>query len=409
MAKDFHLPDLGSGLQEGELIAWHVAVGEEVSEGAVLCEIETEKAVVEIPVPFSGVVASLAVETGGKVPVGGLLCTIAEADELVEVRASETPTTASHSVSAAPRPSVSSQSRPPAMPLVRKLARDNDIDLAEVRGTGAGGRIVRGDLEAVIAARQAIQGNGPDTANVTGGLADRQQASDRRIKLSPTRRAIAAHMSAQWQNVPHITGHAEADASRLLETRKRFQGRLGRAVPFEALLVAASIPALARFPDMNAELIGDELIVKSRRDVGFAVATDEGLVVPVVRDADELDIEALVNVVSELIGRARDRKLRPGEMGDQTFTVSNIGPAGADHVTQIVPSGTTAIVSFGRVRERAMVADDGSIVAVPMMAVSGTWDHRVVDGAPAMQFLHSIIEAVEEPALLLLPPETDNG
>lgn len=406
MAKDFHLPDLGSGLQEGALIAWHVAVGEEVTEGAVLCEIETEKAVVEIPVPFSGVIASLSVDPGDKVPVGGLLCTIGQTQEIAEVGSPAASVSASPPVSGFENPSASPQSRPAAMPLVRKLARDYGIDLADVSGSGVGGRIVRKDLEVVIAARH-IESNGSDVSvapeRPPGGV------EDQRIKLSSTRRAIAAHMSAQWQSVPHITGHAEAEASRFLEARQRFQERLGQPVPYEAMFVAASVPALARFPEMNAELAGDELILNTRRDVGFAVATDEGLVVPVIRDADKLELGGLVNAVSDLIERARDRRLRPGEMGDQTFTISNIGPAGADHVTQILPAGTTAIVSFGRVREQAIVTRDGAISAAPMMAISGTWDHRVVDGAPAMQFLHSIIEIVEEPALLLLSHEVTGG
>jgi pyruvate dehydrogenase E2 component (dihydrolipoamide acetyltransferase) len=280
-----------------------------------------------------------------------------------------------------------------AMPLVRKLARQRGIDLAAIVGTGVGGRITRKDLEAAAT-------SSPTTRPIAAAAPVVTAESIRR-PLSMMRRSIGAHMTAQWQQVPHITGNADADAGRLLTARKALGARLDRKVPLEALLIAAAIPALRQFPELNASVDGDDLIVHGRYDIGFAVGTEGGLIVPVIRNADRYSMAALIDVVADLTARGRERKLTPAELGDQTFTISNLGPVGGDHATQIIPAGTTAIASFGRIREMPVVRD-GAIVVAQVMAVSGTFDHRAVDGAPGMRFLHAVIDAIEEPALLLL-------
>jgi pyruvate dehydrogenase E2 component (dihydrolipoamide acetyltransferase) len=410
MAREFNLPDLGSGLQEGEIVAWHVKVGDAVTGDSVLCEIETEKAVVEIPVPFDGVVLSLGATEGETIAVGGVLVVIGTEAELgkpvtaggsaagepVTTPASQ-PAAATMSTVAGRDPAVVPSGLLRAMPLVRRLARQHSIDLATVVGTGVGGRITRKDIEAVIAANGEARVS-PEPATPAPAPA---AAEDEHRPLSRLRRSVAAHMTAQWQQVPHITGNADADAGRLLAVRKAAGERLGRKVPFDALIVAAAVPALKQFPEMNAAVDGDELVIKHRYDIGFAVGSEDGLLVPVVRNADRLTLAELIDTVADLAERARVRKLAPDELGDQTFTISNLGPVGGDHATQIIPAGTVAIASFGRIREQPVVRD-GAIAVASVMAVSGSFDHRAVDGAPAMRFLHAIIDAIEEPALLLL-------
>ncbi len=404
MAQKFLLPDIGSGLQEGEILAWNVKVGDAVTSDAVLCELETEKAVVEIPVPFDGVILSLGAAEGESIAVGSVLVVIGEAAELGQVADTATPDTAAAAAPAAatePAEATPVAAAPPAqvgdgrlraMPLVRKLARQHGIDLATVTGTGIGGRVTRKDLEAAAA-------SGPTQARAAATQV--ATAHSERRPLSRMRRSIGAHMTAQWQQVPHITGNADADAGRLLTARKALGTRLDRKVPFDALLIAAALPALRQFPEMNATVDGDDLIVHGRYDIGFAVGTAEGLIVPVIRNADRLGMAELIDVVADLAARGRERKLTPTELGDQTFTISNLGPVGGDHATQIIPAGTTAIASFGRIRETPVVRD-GAIAVASVMAISGTFDHRAVDGAPGMQFIHTIIDAIEEPALLLL-------
>lgn len=411
MSKDFALPDIGSGLQEAEIIEWHVAVGDTVDVDQVLCEVETEKSVVEIPVPFGGVVLSLAGPAGSTVNVGETLVVIGDAGEAsapvdsapvgtggaVEAAATGSspgaasdvpPTTVGASMA-------SSMERPIAMPLVRRLAKANGIDLTLVAGTGVGGRITRKDIEAVVAAGLS------EPAATSAPVAASPARSEQRVPLSKLRKAIGAHMTQQWRTVPHISAHVEADASRFISGRGMLSDRLGIKLPVDALLVAAVIPALRQFPVANAEVVGDELVVKQYFDIGVAVGSDEGLLVPIVRDADEMSVAELAAAVMDLTTRAKDRKVLPDEMGNQTFTISNLGGLRGRHTTQVIPAGTTGIVSFGRAMEKPVVRD-GEIVAAPVMAISGTFDHRAMDGVEVMGVLNAIVEVIEEPALMLL-------
>jgi pyruvate dehydrogenase E2 component (dihydrolipoamide acetyltransferase) len=409
MSNEFSLPDIGSGLQEAEIIEWHVGLGDTVDADQVLCEVETEKSVVEIPVPFGGVVLSLAGPVGSTVKVGEVLVVIGdEGDALsadgVEAAVETVEAAAGVVVPAAPAPvEVASAStsmaaameRPIAMPLVRRLARANGIDLAAVPGTGVGGRITRKDIEAVIAAAASSE-----TVTAASVAASPARASER-VPLSKLRKAIGTHMTGQWQSVPHISAHVEADAERFISGRGMLSERLGIKMPVDALLIAAVIPALRQFPVANAEIVGDDLEVKHYFDIGVAVGSDEGLLVPIVRDADEMSIAELAAAVMDLTTRAKDRKVLPDEMGNQTFTISNLGALRGRHTTQVIPAGTTGIVSFGRAMEKPVVRN-GEIVAAPVMAISGTFDHRAMDGVEVMGVLNAIVEVIEEPALMLL-------
>ncbi|MGB5567491.1 MAG: biotin/lipoyl-containing protein, partial [Acidimicrobiia bacterium] len=256
MGKEFTLPDIGSGLQEAEIIEWHVAVGDTVSADQILCEVETEKSVVEIPVPFGGVVLSLAGPVGSTVNVGEMLVVIGEAGEVLsaagagvaleeagaepEIAGASAPAPAE--TAAAPASMATRMERPIAMPLVRRLARANGIDLAAVPGTGVGGRITRKDIEGVIAANVTSP-----TVAAASVAASPARASDR-VPLSKLRKAIGTHMTAQWQAVPHISAHVEADAERFISGRAMLSERLGIKMPVDALLIAAVIPALRQFP-----------------------------------------------------------------------------------------------------------------------------------------------------------------
>jgi len=396
MAREFALPDIGSGLQEAEIVAWQVEVGQTVTADQVLCEVETEKSIVEIPVPFEGVVLQLAGPPGTSVGVGELLVLIGEEGEAVAEAALDgdlvpnDPDALEHARLEPVAPSPASDpgvTRPAAMPIVRRLAREHRVDLGSICGTGVGGRITRSDVEAAAASVTRVD-----------GPAGR---SMERVRMSKLRRTIAGHMAVQWQTVPHISAHVEADASRLMSARQRISDRLGTRVPMDALLVAMVIPALQQFPVANAEVDGDDLVLKRYCDVGVAVGSPDGLLVPIVRDAERLDLAELVARVADLAARARERKIGPGEMGDQTFTISNLGSLRGRHATQVIPAGTTAIVSFGRAVDQP-VARNGEVVVAPVMAISGTFDHRAMDGVEAMGVMNAIVDVIEEPALLLV-------
>lgn len=424
MAKDFNLPDIGSGLQEAEVVNWLVEVGDVVTTDQVLCEVETEKSLVEIPVPYAGVVLQLAGPPGTSVKVGELLVVIGEPGETLDdgsavasPAAEPVPATEPHAASqpavAEPPPAAAApaalrtavaavgSARPHAMPLVRKIAREHGIDLATVVGTGLGGRITRKDVEAAALAPAAtapvsVSGNGAAVQSRRPGARDVE-----RRPLAKLRRTIGAHMTGQWQAVPHITAHVEADATRFLSLHRSLAERLGKKVPMDALLTAMIIPALRQFPEANAQIDGDELLIKHYYDIGIAVGSADGLLVPVVRNADQLSLPELVDVVADLAIRAKDRKVAPDEMGEQTFTISNLGGLRGRHATQVIPEGTSGIVSIGRSRPEAVVRD-GEIVVAPVMPVSGTFDHRVMDGVEVMGVLNAFVDIIEEPTLLLV-------
>jgi pyruvate dehydrogenase E2 component (dihydrolipoamide acetyltransferase) len=294
-----------------------------------------------------------------------------------------------------------------ALPIVRKLARDHGIDLSRVEGSGPDDRITRADVQAVIdsgaqpsrvESRQPAQTPSvPPPASPTVPTA---ATEDQREKMSRLRRTIAANMSKSWAEIPHVTTFEDVDATRLLETRGALAQRYDRKIPLEALVIRAVIPALDAFPEFNATLDGEELVMHASRDIGVAVDTPDGLLVAVIRDADSKGVLQLADEIVSLGEGARGRSLSVDQLTGQTFTVSNIGAVGGGHGTPIVPYGTTAILSVGRAVDKP-VAYDGDLGIAPIMPLSLSYDHRVVDGAQGRRFIALLIENLEEPALFL--------
>ncbi len=430
MPREFKLPDIGEGLTEAEIVRWLIAEGEPVEADQPIVEVETDKAVVEIPSPYAGVVIEHGGAEGETIEVGQILVVIGEAGESPKPPVADAPPAEfspqtrqmgrqARSPSTHPSPIVGTlsedaeiiqpagKSEPAAghsvkaLPVVRKLARDNDVNLEELIGSGPQGRITREDVEAVMAARA------PETALPPA----RQQAAESdlaapdaigasRVTMSRLRRTIAANMARSWSEIPHVTTFEDVDATRLLEVRQALGIRHGQKIPIEALVVKAVLPALERFPEFNATLDGDELILHDYRHIGIAVDTPDGLLVAVMKDADSKSVLDLADEIRRLGEGAKQRSLTPDELGGQTFTVSNIGAVGGGHGTPIVPHGTTAILSVGRARDRAIV-EAGDLVIAPVMPLSLSYDHRVVDGAQGRRFMALIMENLEEPALFL--------
>jgi pyruvate dehydrogenase E2 component (dihydrolipoamide acetyltransferase) len=218
--------------------------------------------------------------------------------------------------------------------------------------------------------------------------------------MSRLRRTIAANMSRSWAEVPHVTTFDDVDATRLLEVRAALGERHGVKIPIEALVIKAVLPALNIFPEFNATVDGDDLVLRGARDIGIAVDTRDGLIVAVIRSADQRSVLDLAGEVRRLGEGARERSLAPGELTGQTFTVSNIGAVGGGHGTPIVPPGTTAILSVGMARPKPIVYD-GDLAIAPVMPLSLSYDHRVVDGAQGRRFMAMVMENLEEPALFL--------
>jgi len=393
---EFRLPDIGEGLTEAEIVRWIVPEGGTVEVDAPLVEVETDKAVVEIPSPYAGKVLSHGAKEGETILVGAVLAVIESDAPIVGSLDTRTETLAPRaeaSISPAPPPPASpppvSSPSPSvkALPVVRKLARDLGVDLSKVTGTGTDGKITREDVQ------QAAQ-----------GVTSRDVRDDEQVSLSRLRRTIAAHMERSWREIPHVTTFDKVDASRLLAARAALGRRHDRTIPIEALVIKAVLPVLRQFPEFNASLDGDDLILRRRYDVGMAVDTDDGLIVPVVKHADSIELFALAEEIVRLSTAARRRTLTPDELTGATFTVSNIGAVGGGFGTPIIPYGTTAILSVGRAVEEP-VARNGAVTIAPMLPLSLSYDHRVIDGGLGRSFMAVLMENLEEPALFLATME----
>jgi pyruvate dehydrogenase E2 component (dihydrolipoamide acetyltransferase) len=366
MAFEFRLPDIGEGLTQAEVVEWLVPEGGEVALDQPLVQIETDKAVTDIPSPRAGVLVRHGAPAGSVVRVGEVLAVIAEGGAGQSGAEEAAPV-----VGTLPGPAE-------ALPLVRRLARELGVDLGTIIGTGAAGRITKEDVEA--AARPA----GPTRPAPTG-------PDEERVHPSKLRRTIAERMARSWREIPHVTTFGEADCERLLALRREL------GVPLEALFVRSVLPALRAHPEFNASLDGDDLILKRHYDIGFAVDTTDGLMVAVLRGADRMSHVDLAREIERLTEAVRSRSATPGELSGQTFTVSNIGAVGGGFGTPIIPYGTTAILSFGRAREQPVVRD-GRIVPAWILPLSLSYDHRVIDGALGRRFLDRVIQELEHPA-----------
>lgn len=376
MAHEFRLPDIGEGLVDAEIVQWHVNTGDVVSEGDVLVEVETAKAVVEITSPFSGTVLQLGAAAGRTVEVGSVLVVIGEPGESLSTGEAEPAILPPAAAAAASAPEAASVQ---AMPVVRKLARKHGIDLATVQGTGPGGRITRADLERLV-------GGGEPTTTA--------DAVEERVPLTRLRRTIAEHMVRSWSEIPHVTVFDEFDATRMLSARSGLEAQIGRAVPLEALVVKAVIAPLVEHPEFNATVDGDSLVVKRHYDIAVAVDTPEGLIVPVVHGAADLDAAQLADRIVALADQARTRRLAPDALVGGTFTISNIGAVGGGMGTPIIPLGTTAILSIGRAVDTPVVRDE-AVVVRPMAPLSLSYDHRVIDGAMGQRFMARLVAELE--------------
>jgi pyruvate dehydrogenase E2 component (dihydrolipoamide acetyltransferase) len=359
VAYQFKLPDLGEGLTEGEISRWLVAEGQDVAEDDPLVEVQTDKTTVEIPSPAAGTVTRILVEEGQVVPVGTVLVVIGGEG------ASQQEATQPHAEPTAP-----SEPRPVrATPLVRRVAQELGVDLETVTGTGPQGRVTETDV------RRAA---GTDTPGVRPGTGPQ----GRREPLRGVRRLTAEHMARAHREVPGVTWVEECDFSNV---------ELELLVP---TALKACAEALQEFPELNARLDGDAIVYLDRYDIGVAVQTDQGLVVPVVRDCAARSVDELRADVERLADAARAGKLSPEEVRGSTFTVSSAGKLAGLLQTPIVNHPEVAILSIGRIAERPVVRD-GGVVPAKIGFLSLTFDHRVVDGARAAEFGLAVIRRLE--------------
>jgi pyruvate dehydrogenase E2 component (dihydrolipoamide acetyltransferase) len=422
---ELRLPDIGEGLTEAEIVRWLVDVGERVREDQAVVEIQTDKAVTEMPAPASGVVAVLGAQVGEVIHVGDVLIVIDDGrGSPVVAGASATVPTASAAPTAGATPSPvpaddaaarRDSGRPKATPATRGLARRLGVDLSVVAGTGPGGRITDADVEATGRGEPShADGNGAPgptaartvTTAVPPGAPARPRRDDERIPFRGVRRRTAETLTASWQQVPHVSSFAEVDVTDLFDVRQELKAvaeERGVALTLTAFFVKATALALRRVPMMNASLDVDaaEIVVRGHRNVAVAVNTVDGLVLPVVTDADTKSVLAIARELQELTARARDRSLELAAMTGSTFTVSNYGPLGGWFGTSLVRPGETGVLGFGPAPEKPAVVD-GQIAIRRIMVLNGGADHRVVDGAEIIGFVVEVKDLLEHPLRLLV-------
>jgi pyruvate dehydrogenase E2 component (dihydrolipoamide acetyltransferase) len=439
MSRDFRLPDLGEGLTEAEIVSVLVAEGEEIKEDQAVLVVETEKAQVELPSPFGGRVDRIHVRSGERVKVGAVLLSFGDAGAAASPRAAA-PAAAARPAEPTPAARASASPAPPAAaapatglppaatPATRRLARELGVDLAGVRGTGPGGRISDDDVRAAVsggrpASKAPAAGTpAPAAARAPGAPLEaprplavptalpplprfEQWGPVEREPLRAVRRRSAEHLSLAWAVIPHVTQHDQADVTEL-ETMRRRQQKRGEGsaeLTLTVFLMKAAAMALRAHPRFNASLdhATGELVLKRYYNIGVAVDTDQGLLVPVVRGVDGKGIRELAAELAQLVARTREGKATLEDLRSGTFTVTNTGALGGTGATPIINYPEVAILGVGRARQTPVVRD-GQIVPRLVLPLSLAFDHRVIDGMEAARFSTELVGLLEAPERLFL-------
>nr|WP_275695456.1 dihydrolipoamide acetyltransferase family protein [Fredinandcohnia sp. SECRCQ15] len=419
------MPDIGEGIHEGEIVKWFVKPGDEVNEDDVLCEVQNDKAVVEIPSPVKGKVLDVLVEEGTVAIVGDTLIKFDapgyedlkfkgdHEDEAPKEEPKQEDAPAVQETTSAAVVEVDENRRVIAMPSVRKYAREKGVDIRKVVGSGDNGRVLKGDIDsfqtggtvAVAEATPVTEEKPAQTAAAKQPIPEGQYPETRE-KMSGIRKAIAKAMVNSKHTAPHVTLMDEIDVTALVAHRKNFKqvaADKGIKLTYLPYIVKALTSALREFPALNTSLddATDEIVHKHYYNIGIAADTEKGLLVPVVKDADRKSIFSISNEINELAGKARDGKLAPNEMKGASCTISNIGSAGGQWFTPVINHPEVAILGVGRIAEKPVVKN-GEIVVAPVLALSLSFDHRMIDGATAQNALNHIKRLLNDPQLLLM-------
>ena len=397
------VPALGESVNEASVAKWMKQKGEAVAADDSLAELETDKATLDVPAPTSGTIVSLAVGEGETVTVGSVLATI-EAGAVPSSAASPAPSSA-QPPSVSPTPPASQSM--PLSPAVRRLVAENNLDPNGIAASGKDGRLTKGDVLSVIQNSGQTLPSAPPPLPVvarqtpTGG--------EERVAMSRLRQAIASRLKQAQNTAAILTTFNEVDMSAVIETRQTyreaFEKQHGARLGFMGFFVKAAIAALREFPAVNAEIDGNEIVYKNYYNIGVAVSAPQGLVVPVLKQADGMSLAEIETAITHYAGLARDGKLSMADMSGGTFTISNGGIYGSMLSTPILNPPQSAILGMHNIQKRAVVVSDGKseVVAIkPMMYLAVSYDHRIIDGREAVSFLVRIKQALEDPRRLLL-------
>ncbi len=423
MATEIKVPALGESVTEATVAKWFKKVGDAVAVDEALCELETDKVTVEVNSTVAGSLAEIKVEEGGNVAVGGVLCVIAEGAAGAKAAPAAKPAAASAqqaSAQQAPAPQAPVEPEPAAAtpaktapdagiagPAARKLAEERNVDISGMAGSGKDGRVTKADLANAPAAAPAAAAKpaaAPAPAPRPSGPRPNAEREER-VRMSRLRKRIAERLKEAQNTAAMLTTFNEADMSAIMALRDRvkdaFEKKHGSKLGFMSFFVKACIQALKEIPAVNAEIDGDDLVYKNYYDIGVAVGTPQGLVVPVVRDADAMSFARIEQKIAELGHKARDGKLTLDELSGGTFTISNGGIYGSLMSTPILNPPQSGILGMHKIMQRP-IAVGSEIKLRPMMYLALSYDHRVVDGREAVTFLVRVKECLEDPERLLL-------
>ena len=412
MAYEVLMPQLGLTMEEGTVSQWVKHEGDPVKTGDVLLEITTDKLTNEVTSEHDGVLLKIVAQEGEDVPVKGLLCYVGQAGESVgdapaAAPAAAAPAAAPAALAAAPAAvPVAAGARLRVSPLARKTAAKLGVDLSKLTGSGPSGRIRQQD---VLAAANAAQAAAPAPAAAAapaarpaakGGL--ELMEGDTVVKLAGMRKVVAQRMLQSHTEIPPVTQNTKVDVTELMKFRKMLLAETGSKYSVNDLILKATAKCLRAHPEVLVSLDGDQIIQRAHVNLGMAVALDAGLIVPVIRDADRLGLDALSAAAKDLASRAKSNKLTPDEYKGSTFSVSNLGMFGIETFTPIVNQPDAAILGVCAVEDELVMDDQGSISKHQVMRLSFTYDHRLIDGAVAAKFVMALRDLLEKPMSIIL-------
>ncbi len=416
MSIQIQVPAMGESVTEATVARWFKKEGDQVARDEPILELETDKVAVEVPAPADGALESIAVKEGDTVQVGTVLGVIAEgktgatSEAPAKKQAAPKAAVAAPTAKLGPPPPVQPKPAQPAsaativaMPSTRRVAEETGLDLAGVMGTGKDGRVTKGDALAALETRAAQRSTTPAPAVTAGPRpnADREE----RVPMSRLRRTIALRLKESQNTAAQLTTFNEVDMSHVMslraEYKESFEKKHGVRLGFMGFFVKACIAALKELPNVNGEIEGTDIIYKNYYDIGVAVSTERGLIVPVVRDADKLSLAQIEASIHDFGVRARDNKLKLDELQGGTFTISNGGVFGSLMSTPILNAPQSGILGMHKIQPRPVAVDD-KIEIRPMMYLALSYDHRLVDGREAVTFLVRVKENLEDPQRLLL-------
>lgn len=394
MTIEIKVPVLPESVADAIIAAWHKQVGEAVSRDDNLVDLETDKVVLEVPAPEDGVITEILCQEGD---------TVLAEQVIARFEPGQAASTSSPAANVATSTTQSTAATDDLTPAVRRLVQEQGIDVSQIKGTGKGGRITKADVEAFAAAGSQTATTAKAAAPVSVNLDGRPEE---RVTMTRLRARIAERLVDAQQSAAMLTTFNEIDMSAVMQLRKdykdSFEKQHGVRLGFMSFFTKAAVAALQKFPSVNASIDGSDIVYHGFFDIGMAVSTERGLVVPIVRNADQLSMADIEKQVGEFAGKARDNKLSMEEMTGGTFTITNGGVFGSLLSTPILNPPQSAILGLHKIEQRPIVDANGQIVARPMMYVALSYDHRIIDGKESVQFLRTIKEMIEDPSRLIL-------